>query len=379
MRIRLLLLFSTGLLMAASLAFLAPRCSAVPAWSRRYETPCSSCHAYPSLQLTGMGVSFLRRGHRLEDDAAEKDFSKLLSGHVEWAYTLEQHENAPFPPPEFHLHAGGALSPFVSAYLDANVNSNFEVVYGQYTHPMGKEGYWTARAGKTIPVILREYAAGLGAGGSTPLVIGAATLGQNPFTPTRDSYGLDAGGEWGRMFVQGGVVNGDDVPAVALVGSHKDLFATAQTHLSGQPTGAGVYYFRGGYDLVTGTSGESAFDRYDREAVFANVTTYRFRVAGAYLFGRDNIEGDPQQPTISGFYIQADLTPSRPLTPFARFDQVETEEVAGAGTVRQVTLGTSVALYVTDATGGRVSAEISRNDNGTSTTNAGTLTLVFAF
>jgi len=380
MRSRTPVLLFVGLLVPIALATLAPPCSAIPAWSRRYGISCSDCHAFPSLQLTAMGTRFLQRGHRTEDDTSEKDFSKLLAAHVEWSHTVVQHEDAPFESPEFHFHAGGALSPDFSAYLDANLNSDFEAIYGQYTTPNSGGDYFTARAGKTIPVILREYAAGLTAAGSTPLIIGEATLGANPFTPTRDSFGADAGGQWKHLFVQAGVVNGEDVPDQALVGNHKDVFASAQVSMEDQPTGAGVYFFHGGYDLLTPDStGASAFDRYDRGALFANYTQDHYRVTGAYLVGQDDIGGQVEKPRISGLYVQADVSPSSWLVPFARYDWVKTEKVADAATVKQETIGLTVAAYVTQVTGGRLTAEFARREVGSSTTNQGMLTLMFVF
>ena len=379
MRARCSFLVTVPILTVTALTSLATRGAAVPAWSRSYEIPCTGCHQFPSLQLTTLGTEFLRRGHRMEGDKEQKDVTKLMAAHIEWTYATEQGHSTPFVSPEFHLHAGGPLSSSFSAYLDANVNSDFEAIYGQYTNPIGSDGYLTARAGKTIPVILREYAAGLMASASTPLIITDATLGQNPFTPTRDSYGVDAAGKWHALFVQIGAVSGNDVPGQALVNQHKDFFASAEVNLSDQPTGVGLYYFHGGYDLLADTLGTLAFDRYDRGAVFANLTRSHLRVAGALLVGQDHVEGQATEPRISGFYAQLDALPSAPVVPFARFDRATTENVADAASVNQATIGLSAAMYFTDVTGGRISLEFSRRDDGTATTNGGAVTLVLAF
>ena len=72
----------------AAMLVSAPPLSAIPAWSRRYGAPCGLCHDYPSLQLTGQGLDFFRRGHRLKGDAFDKDFTHVLSAHIEWEYDV---------------------------------------------------------------------------------------------------------------------------------------------------------------------------------------------------------------------------------------------------------------------------------------------------
>lgn len=374
MRRRMPALFAT-LLPVLLLIASAPQAGATPMWARRYGMGCSGCHTFPSFQLNSDGLDFLRRGHRQEGDGSETNFANLLSARGEWEYVAVQHEPAPFGAPEFHFQAGGAVSKMFSAYADANVNSDFEALYLQYTHANGKDAYFTARGGKSTPVILREYADGLMASASGPLIINDASLGANPFTPTRTSYGVDAAQRWKALYLQAGILNGEDVPDQVAVNHHKDVFASAQLNVADSPTGVGVYYFHGGYDLAA----DSTDDRYNRAAVFANFTKAKYRLAGAYLRGTDDIGPSDQHPKITGGYVQADVTSSEHFVPFARFDYVETEHVDEASIVRQGSVGVTAALYVSDVSGGRISAEFARRDEAGTTTDAGTVTLLWAF
>src|SRR5436309_9216527 len=164
------------LLLINSFCFIAPA-SAIPAWSRRYNLPCGACHAYPSLQLTADGLDFFRRGHRMEKDTIDKNIINLISAHGEWVYEIKEGESTAFPSPELHLHAGGALSPLFSAYVDANINEDFEVIYLQLTkEAQSGDKYFTARGGKISPTIIRNYGNGLMASASTPLILTDATL-----------------------------------------------------------------------------------------------------------------------------------------------------------------------------------------------------------
>ena len=355
---------------------LAPIAFAVPMWSRRYSVPCSVCHAAPSLQLTSAGLDFFRKGHRFEKDTFDKDLSHLLSAHVETEFTAEKGAPSQFTKPDFHLHAGGAVSDHFSTYVDANVNNDFESAYGQGTWAAGKEAFFTTRVGKFTPTIIRNYAGGLMASASTPLIISDITLGSNPFTPGRGSYGVTVATGWKSLFVEAGVVNGDDVPGQATVNRHKDMYASAEYALPDGISGVGAYYHRGGYDLEDPVA--SAFDRYDRAALFANVTRDKFRVAGAWLTGKDSTSIQPR-PKISGYYVQADVHPVPGIVPFVRYEYAKTDIGDEGDRQRKATLGCSFLLFETDVSGGRLVAEAARNNRAGEHSNSGLISLLWAF
>ncbi len=50
-----------------SLLFLPNRASAIPAWARRYETACTTCHVLPP-KLNAFGVAFKNNGYRIPGD-----------------------------------------------------------------------------------------------------------------------------------------------------------------------------------------------------------------------------------------------------------------------------------------------------------------------
>lgn len=363
---------------AVLLAVTVSPASAVPMWARRYGAECTLCHSYPSLQLTGEGLDFLRRGHRMEGDASDKNVSDLISAHGEWSDTFEKGSPTAFPAPELHLHGGGALSTLFSGYVDAHLNEGFEALYLQVTKAIGDDAYITARQGKISPTIVRDYANGIMASASAPLIITDASLADNPFTPARDSYGFDVGGRWKAAFVQTGVVNGDESPGEVLVGNHKDIYATLELNpIEDDVSGVAVYYLRGGYDLAD-TTGAFAFDRYRRAAVFANLTRERYRIAGAYLHGTDDPVALPER-SISGYYLQVDATRWTRLVPFARYDWVEVKPGDGTERVRAGTVGIACGLFSSDASGGRVVAEFSRRKESEETRSIGAVDILWAF
>lgn len=367
------IIYTTLLLITASLT---PSAWAVPMWSRRYSVPCSVCHSTPSLQLTSTGLDFFRRGHRFDKDTVDKDLSHLLSAHIETEYDVAKGTPSQFTKPDFHFHAGGAVSENFSAYVDANVNNDFESVYGQGTWTTGKESFFTARAGKFSPTIIRNYANGLMASASTPLIITDTTLGSNPFTPARGSYGVTAAGGWKSLFFETGVINGDDVPGQATVNHHKDIFASAEYALPDGISGVGAYYHRGGYDI--GDAAPLTFDRYDRTALFANFTRDKYRVAGAYLTGKDSFGISPR-PKISGYFVQADLHALTRITPFVRYESSKTDIGSDSARQRKATAGCSLTVYQTDVSGGRFVFEGARNNTGDRRSNSALISLLLAF
>ncbi|HXO18287.1 MAG TPA: hypothetical protein VOA87_00015 [Thermoanaerobaculia bacterium] len=369
-RLTAALLLTTGIL----LAWASPA-GAMPLWARRYGITCSTCHAFPSLQLTATGLDFLRRGHRFTGDTFDKDITHLLSGHGEWSYDHRQGVPTPFENPEFHLHAGGALSPLFSAYVDANVNNDFESAYLQYTKAHDDSSYFTARLGKLSPTIVRNYGNGLLASSSTPLIVTDAVLGNNPFTPARGSAGVDVGGRWHSFFLQGGVVNGESQAGVAEVNNHKDVYATAEYALPDGVSGLGLYYHRGTYDLLVEDGEPLRPDTYDRSGLFANFTRDKVRVAGAYLTGTDRIAG-LEDAKLRGFFVEADLHAAEDWVPFARYDETR---LANEARTRKATVGCAVRIFETEATAGRLVLELSRQEQAADKTNGALLNVIWAF
>ena len=215
------------------------------------------------------------------------------------------------------------------------------------------------------------------ASASTPLVLTDATLAENPFTPARGSFGIDVAQRWKGLFVQAGVLNGEDVPGQVAVNDHNDVFASAELTASQQPTGVGLYYYRGGYDVV-GAGTETLFDRYDRTGTFANFTRDKFRVAGAYVFGRDRLPNLAARK-ISGFFVQADAHPVAGLVPFARYDWFKTELEEGSEKTWRVTLGSAVRLFESEVTAGRAAIEVYRRSEAGLAANGVAASLLWAF
>jgi len=362
---------------AGALALCRPS-AAVPMWARRYNVGCNTCHSWPALQLTATGLDFLRRGHRFKGDGFDKDWTHLVAAHVEWEYDAASGTTNQFNSPEFHLHAGGAFTENFSGYVNANINNEIEAAYLQYTKEWGDDAYFTARGGRLSPTLLRNYGNGLEAGASDPLILSSTTLNANPFTPDRNDNGVDVGGRYQMFFVQAGVLNGDDVSGQASVGKHKDFYGSLEATPDGV-SGVGLYYHHGGYDLGDPTLPPQLDDSYQREGVFANYSASRWRVAGAYLFGKDQVATVTPDRKIHGYYAQVNGYPCGWAALFARYDDTTTQDETGQLRTRQGTVGATVKVFERATTSARLALEAGRQEMPGVHTNLGVVNLLWAF
>jgi hypothetical protein len=351
---------------------------AVPMWARRYNVGCNTCHSWPALQLTSTGLDFLRRGHRFKGDSFDKDLTHLLAAHVEWEYDAASGSTNQFNSPEFHIHAGGAFTDNFSGYVNANVNNDIEAAYLQYTKEWGDVTYFTARAGRLSPTLLRNYGNGLEAGASDPLILSSTTIGANPFTPDREDNGVDIGGRYQMLFAQAGVLTGDDVAGQASVGHHKDFYATLEAMPDGV-SGVGLYFHHGGYDLGDPAAAPQLSDSYSREGVFANYTQNLFRVVGAYLYGEDQVATVTTKSKIQGYYVQANGYPTGWVAVFARYDDTKTQDETGTVRTRQGTIGATFKLFEMATTSSRLALEAGREETLGVQSNLGVVNLLWAF
>lgn len=96
-----------GVVTASALA--APAARAIPAWSRKYGVPCSTCHYPAPPKLNGFGIRFRWAGYRmpgeLGQDVAVDEVKNYIAVQGQAMYTLSRTGSAPAQAP---LSAGDA-------------------------------------------------------------------------------------------------------------------------------------------------------------------------------------------------------------------------------------------------------------------------------
>jgi hypothetical protein len=168
------------------------------------------------------------------------------------------------------------------------------------------------------------------------------------------------------------------VAGQASVGHHKDFYATLEAMPDGV-SGAGLYYHHGGYDLGDPALPPQRNDSYQRQGVFANYTQSLFRVAGAYLYGKDSVATVTPERKIHGYYAQVNGYPTGWVAVFARYDDTTTQDETGKLRTRQGTVGATFKVFEMHTTSARIALEAARQQTPGAHTDLGVVNLLWAF
>jgi len=168
------------------------------------------------------------------------------------------------------------------------------------------------------------------------------------------------------------------VAGQATVGHHKDFYATLEATPDGV-SGVGLYFHHGGYDLGDPAAPPQLEDSYHREGVFANYSQPLFRVAGAYLYGKDHVATLTPDRKIQGWYVQVNGYPAGWVAVWARYDDTKTTDETGQLRTRQGTVGATLKVFEMNTTSARIALEAGRQEVPGSHTNLGVVNLIWAF
>jgi hypothetical protein len=179
---------------AGAVLLIAPKASAIPAFARKYETSCQTCHTvFP--KLNAFGIAFRLNGYRMpketEDMVKEKPISlgapayKKLWPHAIWPGAIPSHvplavnitladvntsslnedgtttkvSNDFQFPQEANIFAGGTLGDHVSFFgeftfgqePDGSISTELEHAHIAFDSPFGTENLFHFRIGKFTP------------------------------------------------------------------------------------------------------------------------------------------------------------------------------------------------------------------------------------
>lgn len=344
--------WTTGLALAA-LAVLPSSVMAVPAWARKYEMPCTSCHFGGSNKLTKFGTMFQLRGFRTADEETMTAPSQLsLANYLSFAgkfrYIAEENKDpsthfdiealsiysgGPLYDKysyffEFYLHEPGKITSSTGGQLDSATRSKLAEMYLMYnTNPNGDD-FIVARAGQITPRLIYAASTGGRLGISRPLTWNDNVGGGNFYTPRDRFYGLSVATKTGSGFVaEAGIVNGgggNARPTQPENNNARDLFATATQYLDDDGSFVGAYGYSGVYP-VTGTTPFE--DKFSRFALVGELVRENFVVSGAYSWGRNKLAaGGHRNPT--SHYLEAGFNASPEDTIFARYDSFDSDMAA---------------------------------------------------
>lgn len=325
--------------------WLPTKSEAIPAWSRKYDMDCSSCHFGSTNRLTKFGRDFLWRGQRTPD-ATNIDDAEDLSWWQYMSFASKfRFEQSPDETPEtkfdveaLSIYSGGPLyenfSYFFEIYLhergkaatsgggqlDTAVRSKLAEAYLQYnSNPQG-ENYWFARAGSYTPRIIHTASTGGRVSISRPRILNDNVGGGNLFTPRDRFYGVAFGFKTKEnLFGEFGITNGgggNARPNIAENNEMKDIWGSLEFLFDEFGSSFGVYGYSGEFPVT----GPPAFgDEFTRFGVMASLVRDNFEVSGGWFSGQNDLAaGGSRNP--HGYYLEAAFLASPTTAFYGRYD-----------------------------------------------------------
>lgn len=368
---------SLALSAAAMLMALARPATAIPAWARKYEVDCSSCHV-AGFKLNRMGQNFLRSGHQTAGWEEKQD----ISGHVSvaqksrfnWGQTVVDGNVKPgskvnsFEQHALSLYMGGPLqkewSYFAEMYWQENsgntsgssdlndyARSKLADAYLQYIHHENDEQYTSVRFGQFSSFLLHLNGVGARLSQDRPYVINSGTVGDNPYKPFVRQYGLEVAQSVRSFTATAAVMNGTGAKLFNRVDNDlkKDAYGTLDYSFDDYGSMLGVYGYSGHYPLRADNAVKYAtYDDFNQLGVLGNFTRKQGALVGAFFSGRnefsltnevaapaDTADAAIEQKSM-GYYAEAQLYTLHPrVQPYVRWDfwdpntDVDDNEVSG--------------------------------------------------
>lgn len=369
---------------------------AVPAWSRLTSQSCNACHATPTMQLTPMGLDFLKKGHRLEATKAEPKDMKL-DNYVSFVWkgrafadksdnkatSQVQKPTSQLELHSFSIYTGGAISDrfsyFTEMYWSENTGatSGANIVQGdgsrkklaeafiQYNHPISKDTFLAVRGGEILPAILHVFGVGARSAEQRALIVNGSNVGTNPYKPFNRQQGFDATLVNKHFEVAVGVLNGSANTNQIDADNHKDVFASALWNFDSHESALGLYHYSGqfsNYATANDPSSTLTFDnKFDRTGLMARFLRDNWRLVGVYFTGKETLTAAGLEAKNKGYYALVDYNFTDAFGVFARADYFKPRDDQDADT-KQFLVGLNGMFFQSDRSGARWNLEYLSQD-----------------
>jgi hypothetical protein len=321
-----------GLLLAS-----APTTSdAIPAWSRKYKVPCSSCHFGGTYKLTKFGRDFMWRGFRTADaEGLEVDealdalkFTDYFSFSQSFSYTVDPDSNVDtsFRTNRLGITGGGPLYDNFSFLLGYTLAPSAGISNGhlEYNTDHAADSYLFARAGLLSPEMFTLQFLG------RPSITGGNVGGGITSSPSSSMNGITVGYRTkGNTILEAGYVNGANSTATGADDSnHKDVFLTVEQWIDDEGSNVGAYYVNGKARVPASTNPVNpAWEMdYDRMGIMGSFMRENFTIEGGWFTGNNDLQGGgSREPT--GFYVGGAYNFNPDLTGFVTYEDFDRELV----------------------------------------------------
>lgn len=377
-RARLVHLAQLFVVAVALFALFPSFASAIPAWTRRYDVACSTCHYPAPPRLNAYGHKFRRAQFRLPDefnkDADWKNLKNYASFRIRGRYEYDSNEGtgtitSGFKLNDATLFYAGPVSKNFSGFVELERPGDSPEVEAVVSIGgiRGKpDSFWTFRLGQ-FHTLTRVGFGGLDrpTGISTPNALSRAlvsgppdlpgppvtTFDPNSFKLTQDQVGLEGTYVRKNWRIIGQILNGSDLLSAGTVdradqNKTKD-FVLAYEMLWGELASGFTAFVYDGEQSNPGlplTVAPNVLSMTRYGITGAHVFKKGFEVQGGYVVGTDDY--DPTYGVVdsvdgNGYWLSLEqyFSKLKDLTIFGRYDSTDPNDDVDDNSRTQVTVG----------------------------------------
>jgi hypothetical protein len=337
--------------------------SAIPAWARQYDVPCSTCHYPAPPRLNVYGHKFRRAQFRLPDEfnkeAQWKSLANYISMRVRTRYEYDSNEGANTVTSGFKLNdatffyagpIGKNFSGFVELERPGD-DPEIEAVVSIGGIRGKPDSFATFRVGQ-FHTLARVGFGGLDrpTGISTPNALSRALVSGNAFKLNQDQVGVEGTYVNGNHRVIGQILNGSDLTSAATTdrsdqNRDKDFVLAYELLWGDSASGLSAFYYDGTQDFLTSVVAPDVLSMTRYGVTAAQVWKNGLEVQGGYVVGSDDYKVAIAPPVDSvdgsGYWVEVAKywEKAKDLTVFGRFESTDPNDDVDNDVRDQITLG----------------------------------------
>jgi hypothetical protein len=340
--------------------------SAIPAWSRRYDVPCSTCHYPAPPRLNAYGQKFRRAQFRLPEefnkDADWKNLKNYVAMRIRGRYEYDSNEGAGTVTSSFKLNDAtlfyaGPVAKNFSGFVELERPGDEEIIEAVVAIGgiRGKpDSFWTFRLGQ-FHTLTRVGFGGLDrpTGISTPSAVSRALVSGNGFALNQDQVGMEGTYVHKNWRVIGQVLNGSNSLTNTNPGKTtdqadenmaKDAVLAYELMWGQTASGLTAFGYRGIQDDLNSTAAPNIVTMKRIGVTAAQVFKNGFEVQGGYVKATDDY--DVPVTTVdsvkgSGYWVEVEqyFNKMKDLTLLGRYDFTDPNTDVSDNSRKQLTVG----------------------------------------
>ncbi len=340
--------------------------SAIPAWSRRYDVQCSTCHYPAPPRLNAYGHKFRRAQFRLPDefnkDADWKNLKNYVAFRIRGRYEYDSNEGAGTVTSSFKLNDAtlfyaGPVSKNFSGFVELERPGDEEIIEAVVSIGgiRGKpDSFWTFRLGQ-FHTLTRVGFGGLDrpTGISTPSAVSRALVSGNSFALNQDQVGAEGTYVHKNWRIIGQLLNGSNSLTNADPGKTsdqadenraKDAVLAYELMWGETASGLTVFGYRGTQDDLANATAPDIVTLKRFGVTAAQVFKKGFEVQGGYVRGTDDYDipvAGVDSVDGNGYWVELEqyFSKAKDFTIFGRYDSTDPDTDVSDNSRKQVTVG----------------------------------------